>query len=82
MEKNNPLLTNMKNKVESLQRAINMLLNMCNGGTVELNFPCHQEFTIKEENREKSLNETLPKLMKEQENLISRIRRQEPDYYF
>lgn len=86
MDKRNPLLTNMKAKVEHLNSTIGMALRLANGEEVVLGSRSHglpiHEMTIvwEADKRSDNLNKVLPELEKERDKLIGLIRRQEPYY--
>ena len=71
----------MKNKVDSIDRAMNMLLSMMNGERVKLGGLHKMEIVAVQTEDAKVRNmEVLGKLQTERDNLVTRIRRVEPDY--
>lgn len=77
----NPLLDNMKNKVQTIDSAINTLFRLMNGESIQLGGLHKMTVTAPQTNEAQDKNmEVFGKLQEERENLVNRIRRIEPSY--
>lgn len=72
--KQNRLLINMKNKVETINGAINMIFRLKKGETIKLNGLCSYEISM-ENNKDFDYNKRLSELYEERDNLQLRINR-------
>ena len=80
--KQNRLLVNMKSKVESIDRQMEMLFSLMNGETIKLNGLHKMEIVAAktEDAKEKNM-EVLGKLQKERDSLVTRICRIDSSYW-
>ena len=70
----NRLLINMKNKVETINRAIDMIFRLKKGEVIQLNGLCSFQISM-EGNEDFDFNKRLSELYDERENLQVRINR-------